>query len=130
MLRLEPIGATLAATAACFAVSGLWFSPAMFGKAWLRELHVTDAGGRATGALAAIPASLIAALALGTLTASAHATSVLACLAVALIVWTAFAAIQLPAVLLERTPRRFSIDAGHKLAAYTVMCIVFGLWNQ
>ena len=130
MIRFEPFWPTAVAATLCFLIGGLWFSPLLFGKAWMKELHVDREPSRAVGALLAIPATIAAAVGLGVLTASAHATDVPTALAVAGTVWISFiVGIELPALYLENAPRRFAIGAGHKLVVLTTMAIVYGLWQ-
>ena len=128
MLHLAPWGAVIAAAAAGFVIGGIWFSPLLFGTQWLRALDVSDAeGGRAAGALLALPASFVAALVLGILIRSAGVSSAPGGAAVGALVWIAFSvAIHLPAMFLERAPTRAVIDAGHKLAVYVVMGAIIG----
>ena len=38
--------AILAATAISFGLGGLWYSPALFGKAWMRETGITEESAR------------------------------------------------------------------------------------
>ncbi len=130
MIRFEPFPAVLVAALACFVIGGLWFSPLLFGKEWLRELRVTDEPSRAIGAILAVPAALGAAFGLGVLTASADIVDVPRALMVGALVWACFVvAIELPALALEKAPRRFAIHAGHKLVIYLAMATIFGLWN-
>lgn len=130
MLRSEPVAAVVTAAVVCYVIGGLWFSPALFGKIWMRELRVTDEPRRSTGALLAIPASLAAAFGLGVVIASANITDLPRSLIVAVLVWACFTvAIELPAFALERAPRRLAIGAGHKLVAYLAIAAVFGLWS-
>lgn len=130
MIRFASAAPCAVAAALCFVVGGLWFSPALFGRPWVEELHVRAEPSRALGAMVAIPASIAAAVGLGALTASARVTGLPAALAVAGIVWICFiVGIELPALFLEKAPRRFAIGAGHKLVVLTGMGVVFGLWQ-
>lgn len=130
MIRSESLGAVLVAAGVCFVIGGLWFSPLLFGQAWLEELRVTGEPSRALGALLAVPASLLGAFGLGVIVASAHITDVPKALTLAILVWVCFVAgLELPALSLERSPRRFAIGAGHKLVVLAAMATVFELWN-
>jgi hypothetical protein len=130
VIRLEPWAAATVAATVCFVISGLWYSPLLFGRVMLTELGRTDQPSRATGTLLAVPASIAAALGLGSLTASAEAADVLHALVIAAIIWGAFVVgIELPALSLDRAPRVFAIRAGHKLVVLLGMALVYGLWT-
>jgi len=131
MLTSAPIGAVVAAAASSFVIGGLWFSPLVFGRVWLRELHASELPqSRAVGALLAIPASLGAAFGLGVLIASTHADTLWRGIVLASLVWLAFAvAIHLPAAYLEHAPRRFAIDIGHQLVVFLTMGSILGAWH-
>jgi hypothetical protein len=119
-----------AATAAGFLIGGLWFSPVLFAEAWLRELRATDAPkSRTMGAILALPTVFVVACVLGMIVRAAGATTAPEGMAVGALVWVAFAfAVHVPAAYLEGAPRRFLIDAGHKLVLYVVMGAILALW--
>lgn len=131
MLTLAAWPAVLGASLACFVIGGFWFSPLMFGDAWVRELHAESrAENRAVGALLALPAAIVAAFVLGVLIASVGATTAAKGILVGLLVWLGFcAAIHIPAVYLEGRPIRFAIDSGHKLAICVAMGAILGIWG-
>lgn len=128
MIEFPKAAGVLLAGLACFITGGLWFSPLLFGRAWMRELHVNESEqSRTAGVLLAIPQSWGAAFVLGTLIASAHIRDAGRGLVVGLLVWAGFSvAMHLPAAYLERAPRRFLIDIGHKFVACAAMGLILG----
>ena len=126
------LGGLAAATVVGFVIGGIWFAPPVFGTAWLRALSISDedaAKTRGVGIALAFIATLVTAYILGLFVRFAGATSALEGAAIGFLAWLAFAvAVHLPAVNLERQPRRFLIDIGHKLTLYTVMGAILAIW--
>ena len=131
MIHFPSLIGVVAASVIAFGIGGLWFSPALFGNDWLKELHVGDRPvSRSTGALLAIPAAVGSALILGILIESIGSATPLKGVCIGFLIWLGFAvAIHLPAIYLEHAPRRFLIDAGHKLVVFVAMGAALGAWG-
>jgi hypothetical protein len=121
----------VAAVVAGFVVGGIWFGP-VFGTSWLRALAISDseaAKTRVSGIGLAFVGTLVTAYVLGVFVRFAGATSALDGIVIGFLSWLAFAfAIHLPAANLERNPRKFLIDVGHKFVAYLVMGAILSVW--
>ena len=125
--------ATLAAALSAFLLGGLWYSPALFGKAWQREVGLSDE------ALAAAP--------MGRIFGGAFALSLLAAFVFALFLgpspalpfalgagaaagfgWVA-AGLGINYLFARRSLRLFAIDAGYLGLMFVLFGLVLGLWH-
>ena len=125
--------AALAAALSSFAVGGLWYSPALFGRAWQREAGVTDEqlklGNPAKiygGAfLLSVIAALVFALFLGPQPDLGFATS--AGFAAGLC-WVA-ASFGINYLFERRSLTLFLVNGGYHTLQFTVFGLVLGLWH-
>ena len=126
------LAGVLGAAVAGFVVGGVWFAPPVFGTSWLRALAISDqdaARTRGPNIGLAFVATLMTAYVLGLFVRFAGAATALDGIAIGFLVWLAFAfAMHLPAAYLERAPRKFLIDVGHKLVVYLVMGAILAVW--
>lgn len=131
MIHTAPWGAVAVAALVCFVTGGIWYSPPLFGTRMLSEVGIDpSSANRASGALLAIPQSLLAAFGLGVILASASVTSLNPALGIAAIVWvTLLVGFELPAIAVEGKARLFAMRSGHHLVALLGMAVVFGLWR-
>jgi hypothetical protein len=125
--------AALAAAVSSFVVGGIWYSPALFGKAWQREARVTDEqikGGNPAkiygGALLlSIIAAVVFAMFLGPQPDVGFATS--AGFAAGLC-WVA-ASFGINYLFERRSLALFLINGGYHTMQFTVIGLVLGLWH-
>ncbi len=127
--------AVLVAAVAAFIVGGIWYSPLLFGSAYLtlRGLDPNAASGAAMPAaeiagefarclvLASVLAAFVAMLRIGSLTAA---------LGLGALVWLAVYTTLAGSVLHDGTPwRLYAIHAGDGLVKIAVMTAILGLWR-
>lgn len=127
--------AVLVAAVAAFIVGGIWYSPLLFGRAYLtlRGLDPNAASGAAMPAaeiagefarclvLASVLAAFVAMLRIGSLTAA---------LGLGALVWLAVYTTLAGSVLHDGTPwRLYAIHAGDGLVKIAVMTAILGLWR-
>jgi len=125
--------AALAAAVSSFAIGGLWYAPALFGKAWQREAGVTDEQIKTGnpvkifgGALVlSIIAAVVFALFLGPKPAAVFATS--AGFAAGLC-WVA-ASFGINYLFERKSLTLFLINGGYHTVQFTVIGLVLGLWH-
>lgn len=125
--------AILAATAISFGLGGLWYSPALIGKAWMRETGITEESARhrnrAKIFALAILATLIMAFNLAAFLGPERtlATGTLyGFLAGAGWVAMAFAVNDL---FEGRSLKLFAINAGYQVVSFTLMGALIGVWH-
>ncbi|HUP21048.1 MAG TPA: DUF1761 domain-containing protein [Gemmatimonadota bacterium] len=126
--------AVVAAGLADMVVGALWFSPVLFGKAWMRGAGVTDEAARANAArgytlaifaslvIAAVLAALFAGSGVAGPAAGARWGAVLGAGLVAMFVAMIHAFETRPTSLI-------AIDAGYAVAATAVMGAIVGAWR-
>lgn len=125
--------AVIAAAFSTFAIGGLWYSPALFGKAWLRELG-EDASFLETGNIklifgGAFALALIMAFNLaGFVTGYEDWTWGLIGGALAGIGWVA-TSLGVIYLFERRSMTLFLINAGYLVVAFLVMGLIIGLWK-
>lgn len=125
--------AALAAAVSSFAVGGLWYAPALFGKTWQREAGVTDEQIKTGnplkifgGALVlSIIAAAVFALFLGPKPELGFATS--AGFAAGLC-WVA-ASFGINYLFERKSLTLFLINGGYHTVQFTVIGLVLGLWH-
>ena len=124
--------AILVAALSSFAIGGLWYSPTLFGKAWMAENGLTEQDapknmGMIFGATFVL--SLIIAFNLAAFIGG-EATFAFGLLAGALagIGWVA-AAIGILYLFEQKSMRLFLINAGYHAVTFTVMGGILGLWH-
>lgn len=125
--------AVLSATAASFALGGLWYSPLLLGKAWMEETGITEASAQQRNMARvfglAILATLIVAFNLAAFLgpdASLTSGAFYGFLAGAGWVAMAFAINDL---FEGRTLRLFAINASYHTLSFTLMGAIIGVWN-
>lgn len=123
--------AVLAAAVATFLIGGLWYSPLLFYKPWLRwsggdEATLKKSTGLVFGG--SFVAQVIAAAVLALFVAGQELVFAIAASAAVGAAWiaTAFAV----TYLFERRPfGLFAINAGYHLVSYIVMGLILGAWR-
>lgn len=126
--------AILVATASTFVLGGLWYSPVLFGRAWMREMGFTEESLKARGDVGRIMGlsfvlEWVMAFNLAAFIGSkASLTSGLLAGAAAGFGWVALALGV--TYLFERKPLRlFLINAGYHAVVLTVMGAILGAWR-
>jgi hypothetical protein len=122
------------ATGVAFLIGGLWYSPLLFGRAWMTERGLTEAelqkgnAGRTYGA--AIVLTLIMAVNLAFFLADGKPDLVWGVVAGALagVGWVA-TALGVTYVFERRSLRLYLIDAGYHAVAFMVMGGILGIWK-
>lgn len=123
--------AILVAALSSFAIGGLWYSPILFGKAWMAENGLTEQDapknmGMIFGATFVL--SLIIAFNLAAFIGEATFAFGLLAGALAGIGWVA-AAIGILYLFEQKSMRLFLINAGYHAVTFTVMGGILGLWQ-
>jgi len=129
LTKIHPLAVLLAALAT-FLIGGLWYSPVLFAKAWMRHTGLTEQdlarGSKAAvfgGAfLNALVASLVLALFLGPKTGAAFGATA------GFMVGFGWVGTSLATTFLfERRPRALiAIDAGYHVISFTLMGLILG----
>lgn len=125
--------AVIAAALACFAIGGLWYSPILFGRAWMRETGVTDekqrqsSMGRIFG-LAALANAVMAFNLAAFIGAKASVGFGLAAGFATGFGWVAMS-MGVNDLFERRSLRLWLINAGYNVVAYTVMGGILGAWK-
>ena len=125
--------AVLTAALSAFAIGGLWYSPALFGKAWMRINNFTDEYLRQGNQImifgTSLLLSLIASFFLGMFigpTADIMFGATAGCMAA--LGWVAtFVGIHY--LFERRSLALFAINAGYSIVALTVMGAILGAWR-
>lgn len=125
--------AVAAAALSAFVIGGLWYSPMLFGKVWMRANRFTDEdlkrGNQALIFGASFLLALIAAVFLGMFIGPQADTAFGATAGfMAALGWVAtFVGIH---YLFERKPfALFAVNAGYSIVALTVMGLILGAWR-
>lgn len=124
--------AVLAAAVSAFLLGGLWYSPALFGKMWMRESSVKEEDlkkgtGRVFGLsfLLALVAATVFAMFLGPRPALGFA---LGAGAAAGLCWVG-AAFGMNDLFERRSFRLWAINAGYYTVMFTLFGLLLGLWH-
>lgn len=125
--------AVVAAAFSSFLLGGLWYSPVLFGKAWLKETGLTEeqvqSGNPARiyglSFLLALVGSAVFALFLGPSPALPFAVGVGFTAGVA---WVA-GSFGINYLFERRSGRLFLINGGYHTAQYTLIGTILGLWH-
>jgi hypothetical protein len=125
--------AVLAAGLSSMLLGGLWYSPALFAKAWMRESGVTEEKARSanmakvmgTAFVLATLGALVFAMFLGPKPAPAFAMA--AGLSAGLC-WVA-GSFGINYLFEQRSLRLFFINGGYHTLQYTLIGLVLGLWH-
>lgn len=112
-------------------IGGIWFSPPLFGRRWLKALGITQTGSPAPGFVAALVISIIGALFLRWVIGLANATTAIDGIAVSLIIWFAF--ILLPSapslMFTKSSPTAFAIVQAQHAIAISAMGIILAVYR-
>src|SRR3954463_2994898 len=136
LAAIHPLPVLVAATAA-FLLGALWYSPALFAKAWIAAQGMTEeriARMRASAARSysiSFVCFLVMAAAMAVLVARVQPVGPLGGLKLGAIVGIGFAAmVSLTAnVYSDRPLAAWAIDAGYQVAYLTVMGVVLAVWR-
>ena len=125
--------AIVTAALVTFAVGGLWYSPILFARAWMRECGLTEEQTRQAPMARVFGLSLLAALVMATNLAAflgAKATLSFGLLAGAAtgIGWVAMS-LGVTYLFEQRSLKLWLIDAGYQTVAYTLMGGILGAWH-
>jgi len=125
--------AVLAAAASNFVIGGIWYSPPLFVKPWLRMSGVSEATfnkGLPKALIGDVVVSLLMAFALACILESVDGTPTEGLL-VSAGIWLGFVATtMLGSVTYEHKPiAYFLINAGYRLASLLVMGAILSLWR-
>ncbi len=131
--ELNP-AAIVAAALSTFIIGGLWYSPVLFGRAWMRENKFTEADvargskARAFGGSAIL--ALIMAVNLAFFLAGAKTTVVwgMAAGALAGAGWAA-ASLAIVALFEQKSWTYITINAGYLIVSFLVMGAILGAWR-
>ena len=125
--------AIVTAALVTFAVGGLWYSPILFARAWIRECRLTEGQTRQAPMARVFGLSLLAALVMATNLAAflgAKATLSFGLFAGAAtgIGWVAMS-LGVTYLFEQRSLKLWLIDAGYQVVAYTLMGGIRGAWH-
>jgi len=128
------IAAVVVAALSTFVIGGLWYSPLLFGRAWMRENKFTEADvarnskARAFGGTAVL--SLVMSANLACFLADAKTTLVWGMTAGALagVGWAA-AAIAVIALFEQKSWTYIAINGGYQIVSFIVMGAILGGWR-
>ncbi len=128
------IAAVVVAAFSTFVIGGLWYSPLLFGRAWMHENKFTDADVarnsklRAFGGAAAL--SLVMSANLACFLADAKTTLMWGATAGALagVGWAA-AAIAVVALFEQKSWTYIAINGGYQIVSFIVMGAILGGWR-
>ncbi len=126
--------AILAATISTFLLGGLWYSPVLFGRAWMREMGFTEENLKAKGDTARIMGvsfvfELIIAINLAAFIGPKASLSFgLFAGAAAGFGWVALA-FGVTYLFERKSLRLFLINAGYHAIAFTIMGAIIGAWR-
>lgn len=134
----EPISfnylAILAATVSTFLLGGVWYSPVLFGRAWMEEMGFTPEAEKKTAGMGRIMGvSFVLELIMATLLAAfigakASLGAGLLAGAAAGFGWVA-AGFGVTYLFEQKSLRLFLINAGYHGVAFTIMGGILGLWH-
>ena len=135
-MKLEHINllAVLVAALSTFVIGGLWYSPALFGRAWMRENQFTDADVAGFSKARSFGGSVVLALVMSLNLAfflAADGTDLvwgMTAGALAGVGWVA-AAIGIIGLFENRSWTYLGINAGYQIVAFTVMGAILGAWR-
>ncbi len=118
----------IAATAVALIIGFSWYSPALFGNAWLNS--ITSKGKKAPkmnafGLIMLIVSSFVTAIVLDIFIGVAHTTSIGGALAVAAIIWVGFFfPKEIVSAAMRHHGKMLAINAFHDLIALLIMAAV------
>lgn len=135
-MKLDQINflAVLVAALSTFVIGGLWYSPLLFGRAWMRENKFTDADvqgfskPRSFGGSAVLALVMAANLAMFLAEEKTTVTWGITAGALAGVGWVA-AAIGVIGLFENRSWTYLGINAGYQIVAFVVMGAILGAWR-
>ena len=126
-------GAVLAAALVGFAIGGLWYSPILFAKAWLREAGLDEAKARSANMAKVFGLSFVCSVVMAVnlaafIGAKASLGFGLFAGAAAGLGWVAMS---LAVIYLfeQRSLKLWLINGGYQVVNYTVMGAIIGAWK-
>jgi len=125
--------AIIVAAISAFGLGGLWYSPVLFVKAWMRETGITEESAKASNmakifGLAAILAMLSAIL-LGLFLGKDAGGGVGALSGFLMGLGTIFSFLGITYLFERKTLAHFLINASYGVAALTLMGFIIGVWQ-
>ncbi len=133
-------GAIIVAAIVTFMLGGLWYSPILFAKPWMKahgydpnDKAKIDAMKKNAGLMygAAFVASLLSAVVLARMFSSLHVADPFRGLKIGVAVWLGFVAtVQLTGTLFgSKKIQLFFIDTGYQLVCYVVAGLILASWR-
>jgi hypothetical protein len=126
--------AVLAAAASCFVLGGLWYSPLLFGKAWMRANNFNDSDVQTFSKARMFGWSLVFSLVMAVNLAmflsgpTTNATWGMTAGALTGLGWVAMA-IAIIGVFENRSWPYIAINGGYMTIAFTIMGLIIGAWR-
>ena len=125
--------AIFASAVSTFLVGGLWYSPVLFGKAWQREVGLSDEALKARNPARVFGPAFVLALLMAFNLVAFIGTDASLGFAVAAAFAAGFGWVALGmgvTYLFEaRSLRLWLIDAGYHVVAFTLMGVILGIWK-
>ncbi|MFQ5602240.1 MAG: DUF1761 domain-containing protein [bacterium] len=129
--------AVLVSTVAYFMLGGLWYSPILFGKAWMAAQGLTDADkeklqeGAVKAYIVSIVSAFIMAFVMAMFVGYASAANLQSGLTTGFFVWLGFVAttVALPYFYEDRSKKVYLMYAGYTLVGCLVMSSILALWQ-
>lgn len=122
--------AVLAAAIAYMIIGGVWYSPFVFGRAWLRESKATkeDLAGQGRTLVGSFIAAMVMAYILGYFVAATHSTTIYYGIQTGFFCWLGFVApTQVLGVFYSgHSWKLFAIESGYLLVACLAMGAIMG----
>jgi hypothetical protein len=128
------LAAVIAAALATFVIGGLWYSPVLFGRAWMRENKFTDADVASNSKVRAFGGALVMSLVmsanLACFLADAKTTLVWGMIAGGLagVGWAA-TAIATVALFEKKSWTYIAINGGYQIVSFITMGAILGAWR-
>lgn len=126
--------AVLSAAVAYFFLGAVWYSPAVFGRIWMREMNLSDKDGRKANIMPALAGSLLctllSAVILQFLITTVYADDALLGANVGLIAGVGFVTpcIMTNCLYENRSLRFLMISAGYHVTGLVLMGAILGAW--
>ncbi len=124
--------AVLVSAIAYMIIGGIWYSPFVFGHAWLKEAKAKkeDLSGQGQALIGSFIASMVMAYILGYFVAATHSTTVYYGAQVGFFCWLGFVVTTrvLGVFYSGHSWKLFLIDSGYLLVACLVMGGIMGFW--